>query len=277
MRLNKTMLRKLYRSTKALAIPMTFLILLVSMIAMISVTYYFAVEKVNSRSTMLKVSTAKQEMLAFSEDMEPLLWQPGSACTFEFSDSAGRLCVQPNNNTLTINVTDRQSISGTIFNQTVGQVVYQLPYSESPETGVYLKGDGRVITNQSGSIITQVGIALGDTQAEVQLRYRSTVSYTTAGLEDGKIVNIIRIYLVNLNTSQDFALFGKIPIKATCLNTKIDTTTYNIDYEIQNLSFTATLNGKTGQVIIPIESTATGALINIQTVQSSIQIQRCIR
>jgi hypothetical protein len=277
MRLNKTMLRKLYRSTKALAIPMTFLILLVSMIAMISVTYYFAVEKVNSRSTMLKVSTAKQEMLAFSEDMVPVLWQPGAACTFEFSDSAGKLCVQPNNNTLTVNVSDSQSLSGTIFSQTIGQVTYQLPYSEAPDTGVYLKGDSRVITNQSGSIITQVGIALGDTQAEVQLRYRPTVSYTTAGTEDGKPVNNIRIYIVNLNTSQDFALFGKIPIKATCQSTKIDTTTYSVNYALQSLTFTATLNGKTGQVTIPIESTAPGAVINIQTVQSNIQIQRCIR
>lgn len=277
MRLNKTMLRKLYRSTKALAIPMTFLILLVSMICMISVTYYFAVDKVNSRSTMLKVSTAKQEMLAFGEDMVPVLWQPGAACTFEFSDSGGKLCVQPNNNTLTVNVSDSQSISGTIFSQTIGQVTYQLPYSEAPDTGVYLKGDSRVITNQSGSVMTQLGIALGDERAELQLRYRPTISYTTAGLEDGKPVNNIRVYIVNLNASQEFALFGKLPLKATCLSTQIATTTYTVDYAAQSLTFTATLNGRTGQVTIPIQSTVAGAVINIQTVQSNIQIQRCIR
>jgi hypothetical protein len=277
MRLNKTRLRKLYRSTKALAIPMTFLILLVSMIAMISVTYYFAVEKVNSRSTMLKVSQAKQEMLSFSENALPVLWQPGAACTFEFSDSGGKLCIQPNKNALTINVSDGQSISNSLFDQTVGQVTYELPYSESPETGVYLKGDSRVITNQSGSVMTQLGIALGDEHAEIQLRYRPTVSYTTAGSQDGKTVTNIRIYIVNLNASQDFGLFGKIPIKATCLGTQISTTTFNVAYEIQKLTFTATLNGKTGQVTIPIESTLDGAVINIQTVQSNVQIERCLR
>lgn len=271
------MLRKLYRSTKALAIPLTFLILLVSMICMISVTYYFAVDKVNSRSTMLKVSTAKQEMLAFSEGMVPVLWQPGQACTFEFSDSGGKLCVQPNNNTLTVTVSDSQSISGTIFSQTIGQVTYQLPYSEAPDTGVYLKGDSRVITNQSGSVMTQLGIGLGDEHAELQLRYRPTISYTTAGTENGKPVNNIRVYIVNLNSSQEFALFGKIPIKATCFSTQIATTTYSVDYVAQSITFTATLNGKTGQVTIPIESTVAGAVINIQTVQSTIQIQRCIR
>ncbi len=277
MRLNKTMLRKLYRSTKALAIPMTFLILLVSMICMISVTYYFAVDKVNSRSTMLKVSTAKQEMLAFGEDMVPVLWQPGAACTFEFSDSGGKLCVQPNNNTLTVNVSDSQSISGAIFSQTIGQVIYQLPYSEAPDTGVYLKGDSRVITNQSGSVMTQLGIGLGDERVELQLRYRPTISYTTAGTENGKPVNNIRVYIVNLNSSQEFALFGKLPVKATCLSTQIATTTYSVDYAAQSLTFTATLNGKTGQVTVPIESTVAGAVINIQAVQSTIQIQRCIR
>jgi hypothetical protein len=277
MRLNKTMLRKLYRSTKALAIPMTFLILLVSMICMISVTYYFAVEKVNSRSTMLKVSTAKQEMLSFSQDTLPVLWQPGAACTFEFSDSGGKLCVQPNKNVLTVNVSDNQNISGVIYNQTVGQVIYELPYSETPDTGVYLKGDSRVITNQSGSVMTQLGIALGDEHAELQLRYRPTVSYTTAGLENGKTVNNIRVYIVNLNASQDFGLYGKLPIKATCLSTQIAATTYNVDYDVQSLTFTATLNGKTGQITVPIESTLDGAVINIQTVQSIVQIERCLR
>ncbi len=101
---------------------------------MISVTYYFAVDKVNSRASMLKISTAKQEMQSFSQDMVPILWQPGAACTFEFSDSGGKLNIQPNNNTLTVNLSG-QSISSLIFNGTVGQVTYELPYSGSAETG----------------------------------------------------------------------------------------------------------------------------------------------
>ncbi len=141
---------------------------------MISVTYYFAVEKVNSRASILKVSIAKEEMLTFSQDTVPILWQPGSACTFEFSDSGGKLNVQPNNNTLTVNVSG-QSISSVLFNETVGQVTYELPYSGSAETDVYLKGDSRSITNQSGSVLTQLSIANGEDHPEIQLRYRPTV------------------------------------------------------------------------------------------------------
>jgi hypothetical protein len=273
----KHLLHKLHHSTKALAIPMTFLILFVSMLCMISVTYYFAVDKVNSRSAMLKISTAKEEMLSFTKETVPILWQPGSACTFEFSDSGGKLNVQPYNNTLTISISDNRDVSGVIFNETVGQVTYELPYAQSPETGVYLVGDSRAITNQSGSVLTQLGIVNGAEHPEIQLRYRPTVSYTTAGLEDGKEVNNIRIYIVNMNSSQDFGLRGKIPIKASCLSTQIDTTTYNVNYAAQSLNISATLNGQTYQISVPITSTINGAVINLQTVQSNLQIQRCLR
>jgi hypothetical protein len=272
----KKNLRKFWRSTKALAIPMTFLILLVSMLCMISVTYYFAVGKVNDRTTALKISTAKQELLTFSQDTVPLLWQPGSACTFEFSDSGGKLCVQPNNNTLTVNVTG-QSVSSVLFNETVGQVTYELPYSGSAQTGVYLIGDGRSITNQSGSVLTQLGIVNGESHPEIQLRYRPTVSYASAGLEAGKTVNNIRVYIVNLNASQEFGLYGKLPVKATCLSTQIATTTYTVASTVQSLTFTATMDGITGQVTVPIEATVSGAVIHIQLVQSNIQIVRCLR
>lgn len=272
----KNNLQKFWRQTKALALPMTFLILLVSMLCMISVTYYFAVEKVNSRTTALKISTAKQEMQTFSQETVPLLWQPGSACTFEFSDSGGKLCVQPNSNLLTLSVSG-QGVSSLLFNETVGQVTYELPYSGSAETGVYLIGDSRTITNQSGSLITQLGIVNGVLHPEIQLRYRPTVSYSTAGLEAGKTVNSLRVYIVNLNSSQEFGLYGKLPIKATCLNTQISITTFNVASDVQSLIFTAVLDGKTGQVTVPIETTASGAVINIQLVQSTIQIARCIR
>lgn len=270
------LLHKLRRSRKALAIPMTFMILFVSMLCMISVTYYFAVDKVNSRSSMLKISTAKQEMIAFAKDTVPVLWQPGSACTFEFSDSGGRLNLQPNNNTLAISIDD-QAISSVIFNQTIGQVTYELPYAQSADTGLYLLGDSRSITNQSGSVLTQLGIVNGAEHLELQLRYRPTVSYTSGGLEDGKVVNNLRVYVANLNASEELSLFGKLPVKATCLSTTLSTTTYTVDATVNNLTLSATLSGKTSQVIVPIESNPSGAVINVQIVQSNLQIQRCLR
>lgn len=265
------------RSKRALAIPATFMILFVSMLGIISITYYFAVEKVNTRSTALKISTAKQEMLSFDETLLSVLWQPSSARTFEFSDSGGEVNVQPSANTLIINVTDNSDIAATIFNENIGQVMYELPYSESPDTGLFLKGDSRTITNQSGSVITQLSIRSGAEHPEILLRYRPTVSYTTAGVESGKAVNNVRIYVVNLNSSETIALFGKVPLKISCVATQITTTTYNLSYEPETLLITSILDGVSGQVSIPVSSTASGAIINVEIVLCNVTIQRWVR
>jgi len=275
--LNKYRFAKLRRSRRALAIPVTFLILFISMLSIISITYYFAIEKVNTRSASLKIATAKQDMQSFDETLLAVLWQPASARTFEFSDSGGEVNVQPSANTLIINVTDNSDIAATLFDETIGQVMYELPYSESPDTGLFLKGDSRTITNQSGSVITQLSIRSGAQHPEILLRYRPTVSYTTAGVESGKAVTNVRIYVVNLNSSETIALFGKVPLKISCVATQITTTTYNLSYEPETLLITSILDGVSGQVSIPVSSTASGAIINVEIVLCNVTIQRWVR
>ena len=69
------------------------------------------------------------------------------------------------------------------------------------DTGLYLDGDSQTITNRSGSSPSQLYITDGPQGPEIQLQYRPTVTYATAGLENGQAVNDIRIYIVNLNSS----------------------------------------------------------------------------
>jgi len=272
-----TNLTKWRRSRRALAIPATFMILFVSMLGVVSITYYFAVEKVNTRSTTLKIVTAKQDMLAFDENLRATLWQPGSARTFEFSDSGGKLNVQPSTNSLAISVTDNRDVAATLLNETIGQVLYELPYSETADTGLFLKGDSRTITNQSGSVITQLYIRSGTEHPEVLLRYRPTTSYTTAGVENGKAVTNLRIYIVNLNSSEEISLYGKVPLKVSCVTTQITTVTYDLSYEPETLLVTAVLDGVSCQVSIPVSSTVSGAIINTEVVLCNATIQRCVR
>jgi hypothetical protein len=252
------------------------MILFVSMLGIVSITYYFAVEKVNTRSTAFKISTAKQDMLSFDENLRATLWQPGSARTFEFSDSGGKLNVQPASNSLVINVTDSQSVAATLFNETIGQVRYELPYSETPDTGLFLKGDSRAITNQSGSVITQLYVRRGAAHAELLLRYRPTTSYAAAGVENDKAVTNLRIYVVNLNSSETISLFGKVPLKMSCVTTQITTTTYDLSYDPETLLVTSVLDGAVGQVSIPVSSTASGAIINVEMVLCNVTIERCV-
>jgi hypothetical protein len=270
----KTKFAKLLLNKRALAIPITFMILFVSMLGVISITYYLAVEKVNTRSTTLKIATAKQDMLSLDDIVMQVLGQPGSARTFEFGDSGGQLNVQPDANNLSINVTDGGDIAATVFNEITGQVSYVLPYSESPDTGLFLKGDSRSIVSQSGSLMTQLYIARGAEHPEILLRYRPTVSYTTGGTENGKTVNNIRVYIVNLNASDVIALHGKLPLKISCVTTQITTMTFDVSYEPESLTITAGLDDSSGQVTIPVSSTSSGAIITVETVLCNVRIQR---
>ena len=248
-----------------------------STLGIILVTYYFSVERLNSQSQTLKVSTAKQNIQSLDDVILSTLWHPGSAGTLDLTDSGGLTNIQPTNNTLTISINDNSGIEETIFNASVGKVTYELPYSGSSETGLYLKGDSRTITNQSGSSLSQLCIANGAQHPEIQLRYRPTVSYATAGLENGKAVNNIRIYIVNLNSSDPIALQGELPLKISCTSAQLTTKTYEVSYQPENLAITSALDGANGSVTIPISSTAEGSIIYIETAISNVTIERWIR
>ncbi len=268
---------RLMRSKKALALPVTFLILLVSTLGIVAVTYYFSVERINTQAMTLKVSTAKQNIIDLNQAVTSTLYQPGSSATYEVSDSGGRLHLQPTNNTLTLSLNAANEIDAVIYNASVGRVIYELPYTGAADTGLYLKGDQRTIANQSGSTMAQIAIANGEQHVELQLRYRPSITYIMAGEDNGYAVNNIRIYIVNLNSSDTFALFGVLPLQARCLNTQLSTQTYQVTQAVTALNVTSTLDGQTGNVIVPITTTSSGAVINIETVVCNIAIERWIR
>ena len=168
-----------------------------STLAIITVTYYFAVENINTQSEALKVSTAQQDFVSLDNVILSTLGQPGSSSTIDLSDSGGSTNIQPTSNILTINVTDNSSIDETIFNSSVGQVTYELPCSGSIDTGLYLEGDSQTITNQSGASPSQLYITNGLQGPEIQLQYRPTVTYATAGL---KMVKPSTIFASTLST-----------------------------------------------------------------------------
>jgi hypothetical protein len=241
------------------------------------VTYAFSIERIGSQSQSLKVSTAKQNMQSLNDVVISTLWQPGSSSTIDLADSGGLTNIQPTSNVLTVSIGDNLGLAENVFNASVGRVSYELPYSRSSETGLYLKGDSRTITNQSGSSNSQLCIANGAEHIEIQLRYRPTVSYATGGLENGKVVNNIRIYIVNLNSSVPIALPGELPLKISCASTQLITKICTLSYQPQNLVITSQLDGTNGNVSIPISSTNDGAVIHIETVISNVSIERWIR
>ena len=278
--ISKVFKRKFVRfrlSNKALAIPVTFFMLFVSLFAVVSITYYFAVSKVNVKSQILKISAAKQNMDSLEEVLQFVVWQPGSSKTFEFDDCGGTLKTEPSANRLLINITDAIDITDVIFNASVGGVIYELPYSQSADTGLFLKGDSRVVVNQSGSVMTQLYIENGEEHPEIVLRYRPMVSSVEVGTENGKPVNNVRIYLVNLNSSQNLDLMGKIPLKISCLSVETSINSYNVSYSLNSLIVKASLGELQRQVSVPISSNTDGAIINVELVVCNIKTERLER
>lgn len=261
------------RSKRALALPVTFMVLFVSTLGIISVTYYISVDRINLQSQTLKASTAKQNILSLDNAVQSTLGQPGSSATYTLANSGGITNIQPNSNILTLSVNDGAQTE-TIFNASVGLISY---YCAGLPTCIYVEGDGQPITNQTGASLSQVYIAQTGNGPEIQLSYRPTVSYAAGGLENGKAVTDIRVYIVNLNASDSILLQGELPLKISCLNTQLTTNTYEVSYQPANFALTAQVSGAIGTVSVPISSTSEGAVIHVETVISNVSIERCIR
>jgi len=269
----KRRVKRFFLSKKAISIPITFMILFASLFSIISITYYFAVSKVNVNSQILKISSAKQNMGAIEKSLQFVVWQPGSSKTLEFGDCGGTLKTEPSANQLTINVTDG-TFYDIIFNSSVGGLIYELPYSETSDTGLFLKGTSQVVENKSGSIMTQLYIESGEEHPEIVLRYRPMVSSATGGTENGKPVNNVRIYVVNLNSSQNLELMGKIPIKTSCVSAETSVNSYNLSYSPASLTVHVTLSERQAQVSVSISSNENGTIINVELVVCNAKIER---
>jgi len=260
------------KSKSALALPVTYLILFVSTMLLISVTYVFAVQQVNDQKQSFQVETAQQDMTSLDNVILSLISQPGSAAALDFRDSGGQLNIEPSSGNLTLTVTDDNGIDAMIFNGSTGQIVYNLPVSSTSETNFYFEGDSTTITNQTGASLSQLYLASGFQGPQIQLAYRPAVSYASEGVENGQAIDDVRIYIVNLNSSTPLSLQGELPLQISCLSTQLTTETFQTS-QPGNLTVTSQLSGAINSVSVPISSTSAGATINVEIVISNISVE----
>jgi len=273
--LQKTM-RKFLLSRRGLSVPVTFLILFVSSMTLISATYYFAVAKVKSKSRQLNVTVAEQCMISLEESIVHVVWSTGASEIYVFDNCGGTFKTKPSTVELSINISGN-GINEKIYDCLIGKVVYELPSAETADIGLYLKGDSRIIVNQSGSVMTKLFITNGTKKPEIHLYYRPMVSIVEIGTQNGKPLNYMRIYIINLNSSQSFESQGEIPVKISCLNVISKFKTYNFTSQISNLNVKAILNGESGQISVPISSNVNGAILQVEVLTCQIKIGRVQR
>jgi hypothetical protein len=263
----------LWKATKAIAVPVTFLMLFVSLTLIVSVTYYFAVTQININNQQVKVTVAKQRMLSFEEAIASVAWSPSAYRIFEFEDLGGRLLADSAAKRLVMNLTDDLAYFDVFFNSSIGKIAYQLSSSEDTSTNLYLRGDNRVVVNQTASTMVQLYLGAGATSPEIALSYRPLVGQTVVEQSGLKPTNRFRVYVLSLNSSDTMTMQGKFNVKITCSNVTSSWRNYDFSSQLTALTLRVSLDGKAGAVSLPISSNANGALVDLEVLVCNISVQ----
>lgn len=260
------------RSRRAMALPITFLMLFTSLVILISATYYFSMSRIALKTSALKGSGAEQEMLSFEKVAKFVSWAPGSYEILDFDDYGGTFRVVPSAKRLVLNITDNASFSNVFFDNAVGKALYELAPSEAFDTA-FLKGDNRAIINQSSSTMSQLVISQDGDQYEIALSYRPLAGSAAIDFSGGKPTNNIQVYVISLNSSQNMTSPGNFRLKVLCSNVASILRSYNFSSPITSLSIKASLDGVPGKVSLPISSNALGAIVNLETVVCTLKLE----
>jgi hypothetical protein len=266
-------LKLIVHSRRAIALPVTFLMLFVSLIILITATYYFSITKISAKTLALKTAGVEQEMLSLEKTIRFVSWSPGAYEIYEFGDFGGKFNALPTARSLILNITDNTSFYEVFYSSSIGKVLYELPPSEEALDNVFLKGDSRALINQSSSTTTQLSISQGTEYYELTLSYRPLVSSTTTGLSDGKPTNAVRVYIISFDASESITRLGTFRLKASCLTVTSTLRSYNLTSQLTSITIKADLDNVTSEVSLPISSNDQGAIINLETIVCRVKIE----
>jgi hypothetical protein len=213
-------------------------------------------------------------MQALDNAMYSVAWSFGASEVVYMDDCGGTFKTEPTAKTLTINLTDGQTLNAVVFNSPVGKAHYQLEPSELNNDGLYVRGDYRAIINQSASTVTQLYFTAGDDAEELTLCYRPSAIASSAGTSNGKPLNLIRIYIVNLNLSQSLTLKGKFYLKVASLNVTTFASQYDLNASVSSLALKAVFDGTSNSVWLPVSSSAQGLVVDLEIVVCNVKIQK---
>jgi len=256
---------------KGLATPVSLTFLIFSFTIITVATYYVALSSVNSRSSRLSYAAVKQDMLALENTIRSVSWSPGSSIIEEFHGYGGEFETKPNDRRLTINVSIGSS-SEIVFNSTVGYVRYELPDADLSEVGWYLQGDSEPIINQSCLDLAQMYIRVGNNCQEIYLGYRPLAISFLDSSQNGQ-VNVIRIFIINLNSSESILFTGGFRLRVRCLNVTSQTRSYNITGSISSATVRATVDGNTGTVTLQLSSGDSFTLVRLEILVSNVKLE----
>lgn len=253
---------------------MTYLLLFVSLMAIISMTYSFAVVKINSRGALLRASVAKQNMQFLDDAVHSVAWS-FSASEVVYMDNCGGIFKTENTaKNLALNFTDEQTFYSVLFNSPVGRMYYKLDDSEFNEDGSYIRGDDRAVINQTAFTMTQLYVMTADDAKQLALSYRPLATAAAIGTSGGKPLNLIRINVINVNSSANLSQQEKFYLKVTSVNVTTTKTRYEFNQSVSSLAIKSAFDGKETTVWLPISSISDGVVVDVEVDVCYITIQR---
>lgn len=256
-----------------MAVPVTYLILFCSLLAIVSATYAFAIRQVSVSGAAFGVAVAKQNMQCLDEAVQLVAWNTGAAKTVFMEDCGGVFQVQPNAKNIVLRLTDGGGFSSEVFNGLVGKALYTFNALPESQEGLFVRGDGRAIVGQGVSTMTQLYFARNGSLQQLVLCYRPMATALAASLSSGKPVNIIRIYILNVSALQPLMLSGSFKPKVSTVNVASTVQSFTFDWAVSSLAVEAYSEGVQTTLRLPIESTVEGAVINLETYVCHINIQ----
>jgi hypothetical protein len=240
-------MRRVERETpdtrKGLAAPVSLLLIVFSLTLVSTVAYNYALRQIDNRKEDLKLV-----------------------------DYGGQLRVETAANPLQVNVTLGAS-NGTVYDSDTGRFVYELPSTILGREGRWLRGDRRAIVNQSTAYQAQMSVSTGTEYQELVSRYRPLVSSSVGGLSAGRRINNVRIYVVNLNASEALESGGEFHVKVTCVDVVTSLYTFNGTASDIVMSVTASLDGATRTISVPISVGASGSSVSVEVVVCNVKIE----
>jgi len=262
----------LLHSKKALAIPVTYMMLFVSLIVLISATYSFAAVKITARGNIIRAVVARQNMQFLDDAVHSIAWSFGASDTVYMDDCGAIFQTDITAKRLVINFTDEQTINDVVFNSSVGKAFYELPSGPDYDNS-FIRGDSRSIVNQSSFTITQLYVPAEGDMRNLVLCYRPSATATVIGTSNGKPLNLIRIHIINLKSSESLALRGKFYLKTSSLNVTTSTSRYEFNSSVSSLELKAVLDRTSDTVWLPISSNVNGAIVDVEVDTCNIQIR----
>ncbi|MBS7615271.1 hypothetical protein KEJ18_06045 [Candidatus Bathyarchaeota archaeon] len=207
----------------------------------------------------------------FEDSINSVAWSPSSSIMQSFKGYGGEFETKPELRNLIVNVTLGLT-EQVVFNSSIGYVRYEMPTSDMGEADVYIVGDEEPVINRSFQSSAQMYVRINGDSQEIYLGYRPlAISFLDAS-QTG-IMNVVRIFIVNLNSSENLQYTGSFQVRVRCLNVTTKSWNFNLTDEIYNAYVKAAVEGEEGTVSLSLSSSGGFTVVRVEVLVCNIRIE----